>query len=92
MDNWYADLWTVPELTMSMQPIPESLRCLPIMRLLDPSIRPVLRAGWLNVLGQFATTAGAGAQLSNHVAAMWLLANGHVFTPVEVLLVWKPCC
>ena len=68
----------------------ESLRCLPIMRLLDPSIRPVLRAGWLNVLGQFATTAGAGAQLSNHVAAMWLLANGHVFTPVEVLLVWKP--
>lgn len=48
----------------------------------------MLRTGWLNVLGQFATTAGAGAQLSNHVANMWLLANGHVFTPVEVLLTY----
>ncbi len=47
-----------------------------------------MRAGWLNVLGQFATTAGVGALLANHIANMWLLGNGHVFTSVELLLTY----
>ncbi len=48
----------------------------------------VLPTGWLNVLGQFATTAGVGALLANHIANMWLLGNGHVFTSVELLLTY----
>ena len=47
-----------------------------------------VRAGWLNVLGQFATTAGVGALLANHIANMWLLGNGHVFSSVELLLTY----
>ena len=48
--------------------------------------------GWLNVLGQFATTAGVGALLANHIANMWLLGNGHVFTSVELLLTYASAC
>ncbi len=43
------------------------------------------------MLGQFATTAGIGSLLANHVANMWLLANGHFFTPVELLLCYAIC-
>lgn len=45
-------------------------------------------AGWLNVLGQFATTAFAGFFLAQHLAAMWLLSNGHSFSPEELLLAY----
>lgn len=48
----------------------------------------VRRAGWLNVLGQFAATAANASLLANHIAIMWLLGNGHVFTPVETLLAY----
>ncbi|CAL8466364.1 g5900 [Coccomyxa elongata] len=44
--------------------------------------------GWLNVLGQFATTAYAGIFLAQHLSAMWLLSNGHAFSPEEILLVY----
>ncbi|KAK9902831.1 hypothetical protein WJX75_007886 [Coccomyxa subellipsoidea] len=44
--------------------------------------------GWLNVLGQFATTAFAGFFLAQHLAAMWLLSNGHSFSPEELLLTY----
>ncbi|KAK9909174.1 hypothetical protein WJX75_008248 [Coccomyxa subellipsoidea] len=44
--------------------------------------------GWLNVLGQFAATATGGALMANHIANMWLLANGHTFNSVELLLTY----
>ena len=44
--------------------------------------------GWLNVLGQFATTAFAADILVAHIASMWVLGNGHVFTNVEMLLAY----
>ena len=47
-----------------------------------------VRAGWLNVLGQFAATAAIGALLANHIANMWLLGNGHTFSSVELLLTY----
>ena len=42
--------------------------------------------GWLNVLGQFATTAFAADILAAHIASMFVMGNGHVFTNVEMLL------
>ncbi len=47
-----------------------------------------VHAGWLNVLGQFALTAFAGFFMAQHLAAMWLLSNGHAFSPLETLLVY----
>ncbi|BDA51279.1 Amino-acid permease BAT1 homolog [Coccomyxa sp. Obi] len=44
--------------------------------------------GWLNVVGQFAATAANALLLSNHLATMWILGNGHAFTAVETLLVY----
>lgn len=44
--------------------------------------------GWLNVLGQFATTAFAADILSSHIASMFALGNGHVFTSMEMLLAY----
>ena len=40
------------------------------------------------MLGQFATTAFAGFFLAQHLAAMWLLSNGHAFSPEEILLAY----
>jgi hypothetical protein len=42
----------------------------------------------MNVLGQFAATAANASLLANHIAAMWLLGNQHVFSPVEILLAY----
>jgi hypothetical protein len=39
-------------------------------------------------LGQAAVTAGIDFTLANHIAAMWLLSNGHVFTQNELLLTY----
>lgn len=44
--------------------------------------------GWLNVLGQFATTAFAADILAAHIASMFLIGNGHVFSNVEMLLAY----
>lgn len=41
--------------------------------------------GWFNLLGQAAVTAGIDFTLANHLAAMWLLASGKVFTQGELL-------
>lgn len=40
------------------------------------------------MLGQFATTAFAGFFLAQHLASMWLLSNGHDFSPEELLLAY----
>lgn len=42
-------------------------------------------AGWFNLLGQAAVTAGIDFTLANHLAAMWLLSSGKVFTQGELL-------
>ena len=44
--------------------------------------------GWLNVLGQFATTAFAADILASHIASIFLLGDGHVFTSMEMLLAY----
>jgi hypothetical protein len=43
-------------------------------------------AGWLNLLGQVALTASVDSSLANHIAAIWVLYNGHVFQQEELLL------
>ena len=43
-------------------------------------------AGWLNVLGQFATTGTLGYITVKHLGVMWLLANGHIFSNAETFL------
>jgi len=47
-----------------------------------------VRAGWLNVLGQVAATAGAASTAAAHIASMWLLSNGHVFSQFELFLTY----
>ena len=44
--------------------------------------------GWLNVLGQFATTAFAADILASHIASIFALGNGHAFTSIEMLLAY----
>jgi len=46
--------------------------------------------GWLNVLGQFATTSFAAQILAGHMASVVLLATGgeHVFSNEELLLTY----
>ena len=43
-------------------------------------------AGWLNVLGQFATTGTLGYITVKHLGVMWMLANGHIFSNAETFL------
>ena len=45
-------------------------------------------AGWLNVLGQFATTGTLGYITVKHLGVMWMLANGHVFSNAETFLAY----
>lgn len=52
-------------------------------------------AGWLNVLGQFASTAGSGYLTAIHLGEMIQLSSGHVVTRQDDLLVyaselWQP--
>ena len=52
-------------------------------------------AGWLNLLGQIGLTASVASCLANHIAAMWVLYNGHVFEQEELLLTYAgrgPAC
>ena len=60
-------------------------------------------AGWLNVLGQFASTAGSGYLTAVHLGEMIQLSSGHVMTKQDDFLVyasepWQPklkfhdCC
>ena len=48
----------------------------------------VFLAGWLNVLGQFASTAFIAFFAANTLGAMWVISNGHSFSPEETLLVY----
>ncbi len=45
-----------------------------------------MRAGCLNVVGQFACTSGSGYLTAKHMAVMWQMGNGHVLTPFEMFL------
>lgn len=45
-------------------------------------------AGWFNLLGQVAITAGIDFSLTNHIACMWALSNGHILTQRELLAVY----
>ena len=50
--------------------------------------------GWLNLLGQVALTASVDSSLANHISAMWVIYNGHVFSQEELLLCYAgeaPC-
>lgn len=47
-----------------------------------------LCAGWFNLLGQVAITAGIDFSLTNHIACMWALSNGHILTQKELLAVY----
>ena len=47
-----------------------------------------MHAGWLNVLGQFATTGTLGYITVKHLGVMWMLANGHVFSNAETFLAY----
>ncbi len=38
------------------------------------------------MLGQVALTASVDSSLANHIAAMWSIYNGHVFSQEELLL------
>ncbi|KAK9918140.1 hypothetical protein WJX75_001594 [Coccomyxa subellipsoidea] len=44
--------------------------------------------GWFNLLGQVAITAGIDFSLTNHIACMWALGNGHILTQKELLAVY----
>lgn len=48
----------------------------------------VYLAGWLSVLGQFASTAFIAFFAANTLGAMWVISNGHSFSPEETLLVY----
>lgn len=50
--------------------------------------------GWLNLLGQIGLTASVASGLANHIAAMWVVYNGHVFEQEELLLTYAggPAC
>jgi hypothetical protein len=45
-------------------------------------------AGWFNLLGQVAITAGIDFSLTNHIAAMWVLSNGYILSQKELLAVY----
>ncbi|CAL5222699.1 g5101 [Coccomyxa viridis] len=47
--------------------------------------------GWLNVLGQFATTGTLGYITVKHLGVMWMLANGHIFSNAETFLAYAIC-
>ncbi len=40
------------------------------------------------MLGQVAATAGAASTAASHLASMWMLSNGHVFTQFELFLTY----
>ncbi len=52
----------------------------------------VAAAGWLNVLGQFAATAGAGSLVAQHIAAMWAMSDGYHFFQRDLFLAYARAC
>lgn len=45
-------------------------------------------AGWFNLLGQVAVTAGIDFALTNQIAAMWVLSNDYILTQGQLLAVY----
>ena len=45
-------------------------------------------AGWFNLLGQAAVTAGIDFALASHIQGMWVLSNGYVLSQKELLAVY----
>ncbi len=48
--------------------------------------------GWSNLVGQFASTAGAGYLTAVHIGKMWKLGNGHVWSQFETFLAYASSC
>ena len=48
----------------------------------------VVDAGWLNVLGQFAATAGCGYLTAQHLGQMLELSLGHEITQQDTFLIY----
>lgn len=46
------------------------------------------QTGWSNLVGQFASTAGAGYLTALHIGQMWALGNGHVLSQFENFLAY----
>ena len=57
-----------------------------VMRALD--VRAQCCAGWFNLLGQAAVTAGIDFALASHIQGMWVLSNGYVLSQKELLAVY----
>ena len=48
----------------------------------------VMHAGWLNVLGQFAATAGCGYLTAQHLGQMLELSSGREVTQQDTFLIY----
>ncbi len=65
--------------------------CCYVMPMHPPAFRGVRAyccAGWFNLLGQAAVTAGIDFALAAHIQGMWVLANGYVLSQKELLAVY----
>lgn len=60
----------------------------PNMELGSDAYKYLLLAGWMNVLGQFASTAGAGYLTAVHIGQMVQLGNGHETTKQDCFLMY----
>ena len=47
-----------------------------------------MNAGWLNVLGQFAATAGSGYLTAQHLGQMLELSSGREITQQDTFLIY----
>ncbi len=47
-----------------------------------------MNAGWLNVLGQFAATAGCGYLTAQHLGQMLELSSGREITQQDTFLIY----
>ncbi len=52
------------------------------------NVRAQCCAGWFNLLGQAAVTAGIDFALASHIQGMWVLSNGYVLSQKELLAVY----
>ena len=54
----------------------------------DNGPKHVVNAGWLNVLGQFAATAGCGYLTAQHLGQMLELSSGRELTQQDTFLIY----
>ncbi len=61
---------------------------MPIRTVPTGGVRAFCFAGWFNLLGQAAVTAGIDFALASHIQGMWVLSNGYVLSQKELLAVY----